>query len=693
MVVGAALLLAGGWLAAPWIVERVLIGHFAAQGFPDTTLDVRRVGPFETRIEQLRLATVSAERVILRYTPLAALRGDLYSLTLEGLALQGGARETASAMARAEAALRTASGLRIAHIEFGEAKVALGAPGGDWNATLRGSLVQTPSGALEGAVSVVATSIAGAFGGEFRLSPDDAGRTAVRLQVREAVLRLPGLTLEGLAGAVSVARSDGPLPLVDLDVQAGGRAPDGSGLERARLRLVSTGGTALASLAGIDLDGRRFTVESGFDVAAEADGSIALRLARPGSIAFLDRPVRGATPLSLDARIMPGDAPALRLIADADSLRLVHALRLALRPTMLATAAGPARIEDGTLAIDGSLGGDGARGRSELRIPRLVVPARALRAEDVALVVHWEEGPLRFDLTARSLASTAAPPWFAPLPLALSGNGGPAALSFTGRLGGSPVAIDIEGEAAGPGVGRAALRLRPLDLGAAGDLTRLSPALAAIAEAPHGQVAGRAEVAWTQDGLSGGGRLLLREVAATLPIGRVERVNGVVALDRLVPPTTAGPQTLSVGLVDMGLPLTDGTVTFRLDQGGPVLEDARFSAAGGTVRATDALSGGRLTMAAAALNLGLAAAVSGNLMLEIDQERLTARLADDANGLEFALDRPHRGTPTMRAAVDGRPHDLPDDLASRIARDARQAADAHRVPEATLRQMQAYGEP
>ncbi len=673
--------------AAPSIVERLVLERLSAHAVDGTRLAVRRVGPFETLIEGVRIAgavTVAADRVIVRYTPLAVFRGDLYSITLEGLAFAGSAREMALAAERIEHAMRTASGLRIAHVEFGEAKLSLSAPGGAWNASLRGALAQTPSGAFDGVISVVATSVAGAFGGEIVLAPDEAGRTAASLRLREAVVRLPGLTLESVAGEIAVARSDAPLPLVQVDLEMGGRTADGGGLERARLRLVSEGTAASASVAGIDLAGRRFTIESAAEVTAETDG-IAFRLSRPGSFAFLGRPVRGAAPLSLEARIEPGDAPVARLMADADGIRIVHALRLALRPTTLVTALGPTRIEDGLLSLDGSLGPGGARGIAVLRVPRLAAADAGILADDLVLALHWEEGPLRFDLAAARVASTAAPAWFAPLPAAFAGTASATEIAFHGRLGGSAASatVEIDGEAALGGTGRAHLRLRPVELGALG---RLSPALAGLADAASGQVAAKGEVAWGAGRLDGSARVLLRDAAGTLPFGRVERVNGVVALDRLVPPSTAGPQTLSVGAVEVGLPLTDGTVTFHLDGGVPTLAAARFALAGGLVTLAEAtlapaLDGAALKLDAVGLDPTLLAAagiegipatgpLSGSLAVEIGPERASSALRDGKAELVFSARRV-RGEPAIGPL----------------------GADRHRIPEATRRQMEAYGEP
>lgn len=726
-VVAAALV--GGWLATPWIVERAVAHRLAALGFPDATLTVRHVGPFETRIEGLRLATLAADRVTVRYTPLAALSGDIYAVLMEGVTIRGGARETAHALADAEAALRTASGLRIRHIEFEEAAAHIAAPGGEWNATLRGALVQTPSGALKGAVSVVATSVAGAFGGEVRLAPDAEGRTAVRLAVREAVLRLPGLTLEGLAGEIGVGRSAGPMPRFDLDLQASGRSPGGAGLERARLRLESDGGKITASLAGIDLEGRRFTIEGAADARREAEG-LAFRLSRAGSIAFLDRPVRGAQPLALDARIEPDATPVARLILDGDGVRLAHAVRLALQPASLPSPAGPLRLEGGTVAIDGVLAPDGPRGRATAMVPALAATARGIRAEGMRLEIHWEEGAPGFELTAERVASTADPPWFGPLPARIAGSAAAAEIRFAGTLGGETgqPRVEIEGEAAGPDKGQLRYRLRPVDLASPGALAALSSAIARVATRPAGRAAARGEIAWSAGRIDGRCRILLRDYAATFPFGRVERVNGVLVLDGLQPPSTAGVQTLSVGLVDVGLPLTDGTLSFRLEDGRPTLTDARFAMAGGLVTLTEAtlspaFDGAMLQLEAAGLDLGQITGgadgrYSGRLPVEIgpggvairDGRLAAARspapaFRSDTTGeaagnvaagprdLRFSVERPPGGRTAARITTDGSPFELLGDLGQHIDRWIRSRLDRHRVPPRTQQAIREYGEP
>jgi hypothetical protein len=62
-------------------------------------------------------------------------------------------------------------------------------------------------------------------------------------------------------------------------------------------------------------------------------------------------------------------------------------------------------------------------------------------------------------------------------------------------------------------------------------------------------------------------------------------VNGVIALDRLVPPSTPPGQQLSVGLIDLGLPLENGLLTFELEAGQLAVEQLGWQFADGRIEA------------------------------------------------------------------------------------------------------------
>ena len=59
----------------------------------------------------------------------------------------------------------------------------------------------------------------------------------------------------------------------------------------------------------------------------------------------------------------------------------------------------------------------------------------------------------------------------------------------------------------------------------------------------------------------------------------------MIVLDRLAPLSTPPGQQLAIGLVDVGLLLTDGLLTFDLEPGQPVVEQLAWQLAQGSIRA------------------------------------------------------------------------------------------------------------
>ncbi len=60
-------------------------------------------------------------------------------------------------------------------------------------------------------------------------------------------------------------------------------------------------------------------------------------------------------------------------------------------------------------------------------------------------------------------------------------------------------------------------------------------------------------------------------------------INGTVAIDSLSPLKVTIPQTVTLGLIDVGVPLTGGRLTFRVDGNDIALDEARFAWLGGLV--------------------------------------------------------------------------------------------------------------
>jgi hypothetical protein len=118
-------------------------------------------------------------------------------------------------------------------------------------------------------------------------------------------------------------------------------------------------------------------------------------------------------------------------------------------------------------------------------------------------------------------------------------------------------------------------------------------------------------LAWGQgDQIAADLALLLDSLGFTAGPARFEQVNGVVHVDRLWPLTTPPGQQLAIGLLNLGLPLTDGLIGFRIEPDQTLaVEQLRWSFAGGTVgaqpfRVGSALSDIRATLTADGLDLG-----------------------------------------------------------------------------------------
>ncbi len=114
----------------------------------------------------------------------------------------------------------------------------------------------------------------------------------------------------------------------------------------------------------------------------------------------------------------------------------------------------------------------------------------------------------------------------------------------------------------------------------------LFPLLQGLVDDVAGVVAAEGEIAWSDGAIISDVTLLVEDVSATIDQIRVERANAVVRLDGVWPPSTPPGQIVAVALLDAGLPLTDGIVTFQLSPEGTIdIDHAEWRWAGGTISA------------------------------------------------------------------------------------------------------------
>ena len=101
-----------------------------------------------------------------------------------------------------------------------------------------------------------------------------------------------------------------------------------------------------------------------------------------------------------------------------------------------------------------------------------------------------------------------------------------------------------------------------------------------------GTLTAKARLTWDGTALLAQGDLLLADVAGQFGPVSASGINGVLSLPSLFPPVVAPGQTLAVKLLDVGLPLTDGTLRFGYGAKGRLsVERAEWRWAGGVLRA------------------------------------------------------------------------------------------------------------
>jgi Dicarboxylate transport len=206
-------------------------------------------------------------------------------------------------------------------------------------------------------------------------------------------------------------------------------------------------------------------------------------------------------------------------------------------------------------------------------------------------VVIEDGGMPRLAVEDGRLVSSAEPPWFAPLRLSgtLTPSGG--RLEFEGRLAGAGGQAELRFQGMhdpATGVGGASLRIPPVELVPGGlQPGELAPAGAGLVENVAGRLRADGELSWGGDGgLRANLDLLLGGLSFTAGPARFQQVDGVVTLNGLQPPSTPPGQEIAIGLLDVGLPLTNGLIDFQLHPDGALeISQLRWRFAGGTVRA------------------------------------------------------------------------------------------------------------
>lgn len=246
---------------------------------------------------------------------------------------------------------------------------------------------------------------------------------------------------------------------------------------------------------------------------------------------------------------------------------------------------------EGTLAADGPY-----EGEITAEIPRLRLIGQDFALDSLVLVsrpgaadgeiVSIEQGTLR---------NVAKEPYLAPFYLwgDLRGADDRLVFSMGGRTAQGSGRLRLDGSHdLSSGRGAAKLALESVTFAPTGaQPAAVFPTLDDLKGA-SGRVEGRANLSWGAEGVDGSARLLVDSLSFLLPGAAVRGLDLDLSLSSLVPPASRPGQTLTIGEIDPGLPITDVSVLFEVlrgDRPRASISTARFDIAGGRVSTRDVL--------------------------------------------------------------------------------------------------------
>ncbi|WP_376959312.1 YdbH domain-containing protein [Azospirillum sp. A26] len=380
-----------------------------------------------------------------------------------------------------------------------------------------------------------------------------------------------------------------------------GRAIAGTAAVAVTLGVVGLGGVILAGPALIGATATEMLRGTGFTGATVtvtglriADGWQGLRLEITGdsgpleaAAKALDLPMSGRLILS-GALVVGMDGGAVTVTPDSCLPAKAEGLTVSGQRLDLPQGATLCAVQKGELLrwASGSM-----TVTAELQAPRLDMPTSGLRAEQVVLRLGQEGTGRRSDATVARLTNTAKPAPVVPLAVtmqAVQAGEGPWTIDGTAKGANGLLTVSMNGTYdQTAGTGRLEAVAKPIRLAENGPgLAAISPLGATFLEKASGTLSGKATLSLTPKGLSTTGQAVVKGLAGAAGPVTVAGVSGTVALSSLSPPVIPVGQKLSIGLLDVGIPLTDGTLLFGYGRDGRLdVDQAEWRWAGGTLHA------------------------------------------------------------------------------------------------------------
>ncbi|CAO3422834.1 hypothetical protein [Azospirillum endophyticum] len=380
-----------------------------------------------------------------------------------------------------------------------------------------------------------------------------------------------------------------------------GRAMAGTAAVAATLAVVGLGGAILAGPALIGGTATEMLRKAGFTGATVtitalriADGWRGLRLEFSGdsgpldaAAGTLDLPMSGR--LTLSGPLVVGLEGGAVTVTPAGCLP-TKAERLTVTGQPLGLPQGAALCAAGEAPLL-RWAPDALTVAAELQAPQLDAPASSLRAEKIVLRLELDGNGRRVDGSVGRLTNSAKPMPVVPLGVTLQAaqaRGGAWTIGGTAKGTNGLPTITFDGtHDQATGTGRLEAVVKPIRLVPDGPgLAAVSPLAATFLEKASGTLSGKATAAWNAKGLTTAGQAVVKDLAGAAGPVTVAGVSGTVVLSSLSPPVIPPGQKLSVGLLDVGIPLTDGTLLFGYGRNGRLdVDRAEWRWAGGVLRA------------------------------------------------------------------------------------------------------------
>jgi hypothetical protein len=438
-------------------------------------------------------------------------------------------------------------GIRIRDVTIGDAAASVARVDVDWTlpSLLRGGFER---------VAIVGVRVRGVLdeqglrleGVAMPLTETGDGGTA-------AVLPAPELRIEDARAEISTPEGEATATLeLDLAERQPGRLAGEARFDATHPR-GSARGTARA-------EGTLERLEGGFELELALDWP-GVELGRPldvlGSFVLADGALEANAALEPFTLSVTGTDPVQRASVPELSVRLR-------RPE-----AGPPELE--------------------LRTAGMVASAEDLEARGVDVTARMQGTSWTADLRAAQLRDVLRPARIPPLDVRATAWGDAARASARATVRGAEgkLVVNTDGRLDIEHLqGSAQFELEPMTLGPGGvDPSRLAPAFATGFVATGGEVAAHGRATFGENAPEIVLEAALRDVSVSGDAFEARGVNGTIQLRGPDPIETIGDQLISVAVIDVGLPLLDGLVRYRLLPSGVLdIPAARFAMADGAVR-------------------------------------------------------------------------------------------------------------